>query len=163
MFHEAVMRKNIGEKRRVVTKSQKPVEPNTDPLPQLTPELLRNIGEALGGRHWQSDIARETDRSKSQITRYLNEERTPDVDFGERLDRVMADKIEDVSRFLGHSGSPNKGHHHFKEALALLKGAVKHLRKISPKVERTTIEETSTRTKPPGKKKAKKSRKITLQ
>lgn len=76
---------------------------------RLLPEALRKIGFALGGTHWQADVARLIDYSKSMITRALLPEgdknaRRPDDLFVDSLRVVMIDKIESVAVLLDTPG-----------------------------------------------------------
>lgn len=121
-----------------------------DILPEFHPGTLIEIGQAWGGRHWQSDLAREVGFDKSHITHILKKKRSVTVRFGSAVDRALVDKLEDVSRFLGHRGSPNKGNEMIREAKSLLNQAIRILRKVSPLEPRVTIAETTFRTKKPG-------------
>lgn len=123
-------------------------------FPSLTPTLLRRIGEALGGRHWQADIARQADVSKGQITRFLISKggkgrRVPTEDFALQLDRIILDKIEDVANFIGSPSSPLASGTHEKAKRKILEG-VAMLREFTPRVRRPSIKATSIRTEKPG-------------
>jgi hypothetical protein len=128
----------------------------TESFPALTPDRLKEIGEALNGRHWQSDMAREAGVTKGQITRLLmpvghKGRRTPTTSFAATIDRVIVDKIEDVARLIGHPGSPIRNED-YREAKRKIMEGVKLLRKYTPKVERVGVEDTSTRVNKPGRK-----------
>lgn len=141
--------------KRHMTEETVSDEIKSQPLPQLVEEvenpLLEKIGQALGGRHWQSDMARESGKSKSQITRFLNKERTPTVAFGLALNRILVDKIEDVTGFIQYKGAPNVDASNVAAGIKALRKGIALLRKTSPRVKRLTIAETSTRKHPPGK------------
>jgi len=94
----------------------------------MNPDDLRKIGRALGGTHWQADVARDISMSKSQITRYLDTSRTPDMLFTSSLRGVMIDKISTIASHLTTAGLPQNKSARTKEALALIKEAVKLLR-----------------------------------
>ena len=107
---------------------------------EVDPEFLKELGQALNGRHWQADMARETFLSKSQITRYMSCERTPDEAFKENLHRILVDKLEDVTAFLGHPALPRAKDNSVKAAKKAIKAAIAILRKTAPAVERHKIE-----------------------
>lgn len=127
---------------------------NKEPL-ALSWELLAEIGQAWGGRHWQSDMARETGLSKSLLTRYKMNQRFPDETFRNNLDRALVDKIEDVAKFLGHPGSPKVDNSAILSARQKIEEGIAELRKEFPAIKRVTIEETSIRKHPPGRKRKK--------
>lgn len=130
------------------------IETAPKPFPKLTPKLFRQIGVALGGRHWQADIAREGLVSKSHVTRFLkpgDDGRIPTQEFAVNLDRIIVDKIEDVANFVGSEGSPLANADYAKAKAKIMEG-VAILRRYTPAVPRQPIEETSKRKHKQGRK-----------
>ncbi|AXQ68345.1 HTH DNA binding protein [Caulobacter phage CcrBL10] len=95
----------------------------------LSPEAIGQIGEALGGRtHWQASIARRVGVSKSQITRYLNGDRTPNTALGDSYLELMVDNIEELSELLATPGLPQADSPEVSEARRHIEQAVRLLR-----------------------------------
>lgn len=79
----------------------------------MKPATLGVIGTAIGGTHWQADVARETEISKSMITRFRKPVKSADhrfMDVGWRLSllRMMLHKIEGLVDLLTIEGMPGE-------------------------------------------------------
>ncbi|AFU86629.1 HTH DNA binding protein [Caulobacter phage CcrRogue] len=95
----------------------------------LSPEAIGQIGEALGGRtHWQASIARRVGVSKSQITRYLNGDRTPNTALGDSYLELMLDNLAELSDLLSTPGLPQADGADVAEAQRHIHHAVRLLR-----------------------------------
>jgi len=102
----------------------------------LSPDSIKKIGRAIGGTHWQADVARDIDYSKSMITRVLNGTRTADSLFADGLRDVMLTKIENVTALLGANGLSGANSPTTKKAQAMIREAVALLRQ-KPAKKRT--------------------------
>ncbi|AFO71687.1 hypothetical protein Ccr2_gp145 [Caulobacter phage Ccr2] len=98
----------------------------------LSKEAIGQIGEALGGRtHWQASIARRVGVSKSQITRYLNGDRTPNTALGDIFMDLIVGNIEELSDLLSTPGLPEaegavvaEAQRHIQQAVQLLRDKI---------------------------------------
>ena len=75
----------------------------------LTPEAFRQIGETLNGQHWQSDIAKAIGCSKSQVTRYLKNERTLNTLVSRHLQFLVVERIMALAALMDLPGMPYAG------------------------------------------------------
>ena len=88
----------------------------------------RKIGRVLGGTHWQADLARQIDYSKSMISRVLDGTREPDNLFSQSVRDVMVDRLEQLADALTTEGLPDNTSQKTKKAQKLIAEAVKVLR-----------------------------------
>lgn len=66
----------------------------------FTPETLQKIGPELYGVHWQADLARALNCSRSQITRYLNNSRKISPHFIFELREVIQQRVDALEALL---------------------------------------------------------------
>lgn len=67
---------------------------------------IQKIGKAIGGIHWQADLARQIGCSKSFLTRAVDGTRAPDEDFLLRFRAAMADRITEIAPLFETEGLP---------------------------------------------------------
>lgn len=94
--------------------SGKTSPPNT---PVLTKDHLRQLGEALSGKHWQSSVADRTGNSKSQMTRYLNGERDINPMLPRHLQYVLVERVQEIIQLLNIPGMPYAGSQKAQDAI----------------------------------------------
>uniref|UniRef100_A0AB74UKM4 HTH cro/C1-type domain-containing protein n=1 Tax=Caulobacter phage BL57 TaxID=3348355 RepID=A0AB74UKM4_9VIRU len=95
----------------------------------LSKEAIGEIGEAIGGRtHWQASAARRVGVSKSQMTRYLNGDRTPNTALADAFHDLMLDNIAELGDLMSTPGLPHADEPIVAEAQALIKKAVYMMR-----------------------------------
>lgn len=94
----------------------------------LQSEGIRKIGRTIGGTHWQADVAREIDYSKSMVTRVLAGSRKADILFARGLRNVMLGKIEGLTALLNTEGLPHSKSTNTKAAQKMIGDALKLLR-----------------------------------
>lgn len=108
--------------------------PNT---PVLTKEHLRQIGEALNGKHWQTSVAERTGNSKSQMTRYLNGERDINPMLPRHLQYVLVERIQEIIQLLHTPGMPYAGTQKAQDAIDAVLAAVDPIPGIRPPRKRS--------------------------
>jgi hypothetical protein len=64
----------------------------------MSPKLLQQVGEALYGPRWQSDLARDLEIDDRSIRRYLAGEREIPDDMPDQLRQVLADRRAALDR-----------------------------------------------------------------
>lgn len=97
------------------------------PPPVLTPEDFREIGATLNGGHWQSDIAKAIGCSKSQITRYLNNERTMSPLVARQLQFLIVERMMALAHVMGLPGMPHAGSDRLAQAQSEIAAALADL------------------------------------
>lgn len=90
----------------------------------LSPDDLRLIGRTLNGEHWQADLAGLVGCSKSQITRYLNGQRTMDALLARHIQYVIVERIQQLSSLLTVPGLPYAGSQTAQDAIAAIQSAM---------------------------------------
>jgi hypothetical protein len=90
----------------------------------LDPADFQKIGMSIGGTYWQVDVANATNNSKSQITRFLNKQRTPTYAFAQCLKGMMIERIENISQHFSTRALPLWNHRDTKKAQALIAEAI---------------------------------------
>ena len=99
-------------------------------------ETIGLIGKTLCGTHWQSEIARDLQYSKSFITRASNGTRSPDEKFLEGVRGLMIDKVDELGKLFNTDGLPFDDTPDTKQAQKLIAAAIKLLRKQKVPVKR---------------------------
>lgn len=95
---------------------------------EFKPETVQKIGRALGGTHWQADVARDIDYSKSMVSRVVSGTRVPDEHFANGFREAMLDKISTVNSLLTSSGLPYFDDPETRRAQKMIAEAIKILR-----------------------------------
>jgi transcriptional regulator with XRE-family HTH domain len=96
---------------------------------------IRSIGQAIGGEHWQAEVARAIGYSKSMVTKVLSGERAADAVFLRNLRREGINKVEKLNEALGSDALPLNKSPKTKQARAMIKEAIKLMREDLKDVE----------------------------
>lgn len=102
----------------------------------LTPEDFRIIGETLNGLHWQSDVAKALGCSKSQVTRYLNNERGMTTLVSRYLQFLMVERIMSMMALMDLPGMPFAGTDKLAQAQSEVAAAIADLPGLEPPRDR---------------------------
>lgn len=102
---------------------------NGELIEVLDPADFQKIGMSIGGTYWQVDVANATNNSKSQITRFLNKQRTPTYAFAQCLKGMMIERVENISKLFNTRALPLCDHKDTKKAQALIAEAVALLKR----------------------------------
>lgn len=89
----------------------------------LNSHLLRAIGEALYGSHWQQDLAKAIRYDKSLITRIMSGSRSIPADMAERVRQAAVDRIGQLAEALTMAGMPEVDSARTTRACTLLRAA----------------------------------------
>ena len=93
----------------------------------IDPEDFQKIGEALGGTHWQADLARAVRCSKSFVTRAIDGSRKPDAALLERLRIEMLYRLKDIADLLETRGLPFAQKEQTMTAVIAIKQAIESM------------------------------------
>jgi len=98
----------------------------------VDPQVTKRIGRAIGGTHWQADLARAIRYSKSLLTRALNASRSPDEEFFIRFRGAMIARIEAVNANFTAAGLPHADDAKTERGMKLIAQGCELLRSQQP-------------------------------